>query len=605
MNDKKLFSDFEETTTKSWEAIIHKDLKGADYSKKLITQSFENIPIKPYYRIENNDTLSYLNSNPNEFPFLRGNISKPRSHKIRQNILVTNYIDTNSKAIKLISSGVTSFGINLSQKNNFSLSDLSSLIKDIDLSRIQINFICGKNYLQITKVVKDFLSSTVFHNIDFSIDFDPLGHYSISNFLPTNYKDDLKSLFNQSKQINGFKVINVNTSIFRNAGSSAVQELAYGLSIANDYLSIANDFNFNIDAFASKIMFTFGIGSNYFFEISKLRAVRVLWSKILEAYGIKDFNSAKMNICSVTSDWNKTAYDPYVNVLRTTTEAMSAIIGGTDSLLVNPFNSSYEEPNEFSERIARNIQIILNEEAYFDKFIDPSGGSFYIENITNSIIENVWDLFLKVQKEGTYHSAFDKGIITSDIQETASKRDMAIAMKTEILLGTNQYAATNEILDFTLPIRNNAENTLKLYRGAEAFEKLRQKTENAKKRPVVLLLIFGNLTMRKARASFASNFFACAGFKIIENDVVTSADEAIKQVKLSNADITVLCSSDDEYLSFSSELYKSIRDETIITIAGYPKKHIEALHNVGIENFIHVKSNILETLINFQNTILK
>ena len=606
MNSNKLFSDFDKTTTQQWEDVILKDLKGSDYNKKLITPTIEDVNIKPYYRKEQLSGLNNLNSAPNKFPFLRGNSNKPISHKIRQDFFVSDFAIANSRFLENINKGISSIGINLSNANLLS-DNIELLLKGINLNNIQIIFILQHISEQFVDTLIKFLSTTSYKNYDFVLDFDPIASKTISGtFFDENYKQTIINIFNKTSKYTGLKILNIKANIFKDAGSSSVQELAFALSIANEYLLIAKENHIDIDKFVSKISFTFGIGSNYFMEIAKFRAVRLLWAKVLEAYNIKDKSKAKMNIHSVTSDWNKTAYDPYVNVLRTTTEAMSAIIGGVETLLVKPFNSSYEDSNEFSERIARNIQIILNEEAYFDKFIDPAGGSYYIESLTNSIAENAWALFLKVEDLGGYNAAFDKGFVKNEIETIANKRDLAIAFKKEILLGTNQYAAKNEKLNFEIKFSNEPNgNAIKIYRGAEAFEKLRQKTEKAEKNPKVLLLTFGNLVMRKARASFATNFFACAGFEIVENDAVTSVREGISQFEDTNADITVLCSSDDEYLEFATQIYSRIGEKTIFTIAGYPKKHIEELQKIGIENFIHVKSNILETLTKFQNIFLK
>ncbi len=597
MQTKKLFLEFEPTTTEEWEKLILKDLKGANYSNKLTTDTIEGIKIKPYYRKEN-----LFNK---DFSFFTDGYTKSISCNISQEIIIDNFIEANIRAIDLLQKGVTSIIFNFNNYYEVNYSDIQLLLNNLTLKKNQIVFKAKSFSKEFINYLQKYLNTTNLNNVDFLFSYSPLSLKTINAISgDNNFNKTITSLLEINNS--NIKILNVDASIFKDAGSSSVHELAFGLSIANDYLSIVNDLGSNINDFAPKIYFTFGIGSNYFMEIAKLRAARLLWAKIVEAYNIKDNNSAKMNIHSVTSDWNKTAYDPYVNVLRTTTEAMSAIIGGTDSLLVKPFNSSYEDATDFSERIARNIQIILNEEAYFDKFIDPAGGSYYIENLTNSIIENAWDLFLEVEKLGGYNKAFDSGFIKSQIEETANKRDLAIAMKKEVLLGTNQYSARDEKLKFKIPKSKKVEgNAIRTYRGAEAFEELRQRTEKAKKSPKVLLLIFGNLAMRKARASFATNFFACAGFEIVENDAVTSAEEALNQINEVKADVIVFCSSDDEYFNFASEIYKEIEDKTILTIAGYPKNNIEEFQNIGIENFIHVKSNILETLTKFQNIILQ
>jgi methylmalonyl-CoA mutase len=282
-------------------------------------------------------------------------------------------------------------------------------------------------------------------------------------------------------------------------------------------------------------------------------------------------------------------------------------------LQVNGFNSVYEETTEFSERIARNQQILLKEESYFDKIIDPAAGSYYIENLTNSIAEEAWKLFLEIDELGGYIKAVRKGFIQNKIKETSNKKDIAIASGKSGILGTNMFPNTgefiekdldNSVFEETNQAYENAEfETLKPYRGTQAFERLRYKTDyysRENKRPVVFLLTYGNLAMRRARAMFSTNFFGCAGFEIIDNQGFKSVESGIKAAIENNADIVVICSSDDEYATIAPEIYEGLKGKAIIAVAGYPKLIIENLKEKGIKHFIHVKSNVLEDLQKFQ-----
>ncbi|MCF6365008.1 MAG: acyl-CoA mutase large subunit family protein [Bacteroidales bacterium] len=608
---KKLFDKFNSATTKEWEEKINIDLKGADYKKKLIAKTIEGIDIKPYYRTEDLSDLEYLSSLPGKYPYSRGNNTENSKHKIRQNIFIDKYKNANKKAVEIVSKGVTSVGFIIDHKEDISKKELSVLLKDIDVSNIEINFISGIHSEKVFQLFKNYILS---NNIDSdtitgSVGFDPIGHKTVTgncyNKNNCNFSDKLKSLIKISENyLPKFKIININAQHFRNAGSTAVQELAFGLAIGSEYMAKANDAGIKTDLIASKIMFTFGIASNYFMEIAKIRAARILWAKIVDAFKVKNKENCKTYIHSVTCNWNKTAYAPYVNMLRTTTESMSALLGGTDSLLVSPFNATFEKPDDFSERIARNTQIILNEEAYFDKPVDPAGGSYYIENLTNSIAEYAWKLFLEIEQEGGYEKAFNKGIIKEKIENTARQRDMNIAQRKEIILGTNQYPDRNEKI--TIPKKEKRtipENALRLYRAAEAFESLRQKTEKAKKTPKVFMLTIGNSVMRKARATFAGNFFACAGFKIIDKSGFNTIEDAVQASIKANADITVICSSDDEYPDIVPVIFERLKNKSIVAVAGYPKNSIDALSAFGVKHFIHLKSNILETLKEFQEEL--
>ena len=613
MGNKKLFTEFNPTSTETWEDKINTDLKGADYEKKLVTKTIEGINIKPYYRIEDLSELEYLATNPGEFPYVRTNNTINNYHEIRQDILVEDYISANKKTKEILLKGVSSIGFDLKQIDKIKYNDFITLIDDINIEIIEINFLDGKHAEDILTYLIKYISEK---NLDpkkirGSVDYDPQGHKTVTGKCyndetgSCNFKNKLSILYKISKdQLPNFKMITVNAQHFRNAGSTAVQEIAFGLAMGNDYIAKATETGINACDIAPKMKFTFGVASNYFMEIAKIRAARLLWSKIVEAHGVQDEADCDMYIHSVTCDWNKTAYDPYVNVLRTTTEAMSAILGGTDSLVVEPFDSTFEKPDDFSERIAGNTQIILKEEAYFDKAVDPSAGSYYIENLTNSIAEHAWKLFLEIENEGGYHEAFNKGIIKEKIEVTAHQRDMNIAQRKEILLGTNLYPNQNEQIILSQSKKAEvSDNALKIYRAAEPFEELRQKTEKAKNKPKVFMLTMGNLAMRKARATFTSNFFACAGFEIIDNPGFKTIEEAVNANIKAGADITVICSSDDEYSDIVPVIFEKLKDHSIIVVAGYPKNSIDALKDFGVKHFIHLKTNVLEALKAFQKEL--
>jgi methylmalonyl-CoA mutase len=312
-----------------------------------------------------------------------------------------------------------------------------------------------------------------------------------------------------------------------------------------------------------------------------------------------------MEIHSVTSKWNTTVYDPFVNMLRTQTEAMSAVLGGTDSLTVNPFDIAVNAPGEFSERIARNQQLLLKEESYFDKVADPASGSYYIENLTALIADNAWKLFLEIEDSGGFISALKSGIIQDKIERSASERRSNIGKRREILLGTNQYPNPDDkTSQVSVPESGSdiTENTgdllvkpVKLSRGSEEFEKIRIAVDRASTRPVVFLMAIGNHVMRRARSQFSSGFFGCAGYKIIDNDGFENPDEAIECALKSNPDIVVVCSSDEEYPVYAPEILKRIGSSTILVIAGNPPD-IEELKAKGLKNFISTKSDVSETL---------
>lgn len=241
------------------------------------------------------------------------------------------------------------------------------------------------------------------------------------------------------------RIVTVAGQTFGNSGSTIVEELAFTLSAGHDYLVRLTDAGLDVDAAARKLRFSFSVSSNYFMEIAKFRAARMLWANIVKGYGPAKNCACKMQIHAETSRWNQTVYDPYVNMLRGTTEAMSATIAGVHSLEVMPFDASFENPTEFSKRIARNVELLLKNESHFDQVVDPAGGSYYVENLTQSIAAEAWKLFLEIEEKGGYTEAYKAGLIVERIKASAAAKDKNIATRRQTLLGANQYPNFTEV----------------------------------------------------------------------------------------------------------------------------------------------------------------
>ena len=610
----KLFSEFPPVSTKEWEEKIRKDLKGADYDKKLVWRTGEGFDVRPYYRKEDIEKQNIINKFPGEFPYERGAKIRSNDWFIRQDIYVSDIKKANKKALDVLMKGVTSLGFVFDDKFKPSKSNLEKVTKNIFADAVELNFICQSNHHNVIVYIEELVKkyNRNLSNICGSVNYDPIGDFILKGKFQSCESDafDLaRIMIDVAWDLPEFKVITVNGQYIVNSGASIVEQLAFSLAQGANYLTQLTERGLSIDKVAPRLKFNFAAGGDYFMEIAKLRAARMLWAHIVKAYGPSTNDVTKMHIHSITSDWNKTLYDAYVNLLRTSTESMSSVLGGTDSLSVNPFDSVYDEPTEFSERLARNQQLLLKEESYLDKVVDPAAGSYYIENLTNSIADQAWELFLKVQEKGGFVEACKQGFVQDKINETARKHDMAIAMRKVSILGTNQFPNSSEhidedidtavfnVKDLTLP---DAEiETLKPYRGSQAFELLRYTTDKFAKsngRPKVFMLTIGNLAMRRARAQFASNFFGCAGFEIIDNIGFATVEEAVSEFKKAKADIAVVCSSDDEYAEYAPVFYDKLKDRAIVAVAGYPKNIIDDLKSKGIEHFIHIKSNVLETL---------
>jgi len=451
-----------------------------------------------------------------------------------------------------------------------------------------------------------------------AVDFDPLRRLTLHGAFCSDEKtafEQLKMAVEIAKPFTRIRTVGVGAYIFHNAGSTIVQELAFGLAMGNEYLARLTEAGVNIDDAAHAIKFTFAVSSNYFMEIAKFRAARILWANIVEAYKPQQNCSLRMKIHAVTSAWNQTVYDPNVNMLRGTTEAMSAALAGVDSLEVLPYDKAFRQSTEFSNRIARNTQIVLKEEAYFDRVVDPAAGAYYIESLTASIAEEAWKLFKQIEEKGGYIAAFKEGFIQEQIKATVQKRDMNIATRRDILLGTNQYPNFTETVDKDVQketvtrgshchcsAENKIAEPIEQYRGAQAFEAMRYATDKNATQPQVFMLTFGNLAMCRARAQFASNFFACAGFKVVDNNRFATIEEGVKAALAAKANIVVACSSDDEYAEGALQIVEQLAGKAIFVVAGDPACRAD-LEAKGIKNFINVRSNVLETLKGYQKEL--
>ena len=618
MEDNKLFSEFPPISTEKWEEVINKDLKGADYEKKLVWKTIEGFKVKPYYRAEDLENLEYLESNPAEIPFTRGKQAESNVWDIRQDLHVEETGKANLMATEAIKRGANSIGF--CAKNVATVEDMERLLNGINPEEVKINFICSKDYLSTLKLFVEYVGKKGYdvEKVAGSCNYDLFRFALTHGAFKLGEEADLKyavELVNYAKaQLPKFRTLTVNGNVMSNAGSNIVQELGFSLAAANELMARMSEMGCKFEHVASSINLAFATGSNYFMEIAKIRAARLLWSKIVEQYKPACDCAYKVFIHTSSSLWNKSVFDPYVNMLRTTTETMSAAIAGADSICVAPFDSAYKESDEFGLRIARNQQLLLKEESYMDKIVDPAAGSYYIENLTNSIAQYGWEQFLAVEGKGGFAKAIREGFVQDEIARIAQQRDMDIATRKTTILGTNQYPNLIETMGGKIEKENayccckcekgNEVKTLRQYRGAEAFEQLRLATEKSGKRPKVFLLTYGNLAMRKARSGFATNFFGVAGYEIIDNAGFKSAEEGVKAALEAKADIVVLCSSDDEYAEITEAACKGLKGNVkSVVLAGYPKEMVETYKGYGVDEFIHVKTNALECLTAFQKQL--
>lgn len=665
-NKVNLFNEFPPVSEKEWKEQVEKDLKGREF-EKLFWKTYEGIDVPPFYTEEDIKQLqNQIGSLPGEFPFVRGSSSESNEWKINQEISHKDINQANILALKSLNSGADSItfkcrldstaydGIPIENTEH-----MKRLLAGIDIETTAINFDSGASSIGILSLYINEAKNRdlKLKNLSGSINFDPLKDLSLSGKFSGQEHNiftglgELLSYLNENMPL--FSGLKINSSQFQNSGASMTQELAYTLAAGVEYLDRLTDTGLTIDQISKQTVFSFSIGSNYFMEISKLRAARMLWAQIVKQYKPEDEASMTMNLEAINSSWNKTIYDPFVNLLRGTVETMAGALGGAEAITVRPFDSEYKNPDEFSLRMSRNTQLILKNETYLERIADPSAGSYYIENLTSSIARESWKLFQNIESEGGFVESLKSGSIQAAIEQTRNSRDINIASRKDTFLGVNQYPNSKEQM---LPkIENNSpeiniqnsgkspsldqklsiefavdylsgEGTylgdllvtqseeedlgikpLKPYRGAQIFEELRIATEahtrNTGHLPVIFLFTIGNPSMRSARASFAENFFGCAGYKIVNNIGFENIEAGVKKAIDNNADVVVICSSDDEYPEFGPEIIEGLKElnpEIKIVIAGNPEEHIEMLQDAGVDDFIHIRSNAFEILSKYQ-----
>jgi len=610
---KKLFDQFAPVTPEEWRAKAEVDLKGADFEKKMVWRTNEGFNAQPLYRSVDIADLKQTKSLPGEFPYVRGTRHN-NDWKVRQNINVDDVKAANAKAIEVLGKGINSLGFYMHNGDV----DLKELFKGINLPACEINIHCCpkcaiKYAKELVELCKENGCEDTFVG---SIAFNPFKRtFKHGEPFPGDIVAMATELMNAVKPVAHLRVLSVDSLALNNAGAYIYQELGYALAWGAEWMAMMTDAGFTADEVANRIKFNMGISTVYFMEIAKFRAARELWALIVKQFNPANDYSCMMNVNAETSCFNMTLYDSYVNLLRTQTEAMSAALACVDSIVVTPFDAPYKKSDDFSERIARNQQILLKEESHLDKVVDPAGGSYYVEMLTKNLAEQGWKLFLDVEDKGGFKAALESGDVINAVNATAKERFDKVAKRREQLLGTNQFPNFTEKAADKADAREaccchcgcNHEKadgavTLNTKRLAEQFEEVRLATEHAAHTPKVFMLTIGNLAMRLARAQFSDNFFACAGYELIDNNGFKTVKEGMDAAMEKKADVVVLCSSDDEYAALIPEAVKELDGRAELVLAGPETDEFKAL---GIEHFINVRTNVLATLKAFNAKLLK
>lgn len=683
--EEKLFTEFPKPTAQEWRDVVEKSLKGATIEEKLVTRTYEKIDLQPMYREEDIEGFPYLETKPGEFPFVRGTkkqgyLDKPwdicqdidSSTPEEFNQIARYDLDRGQTMLKLFL--YESDEINIHQANKrkglliSSVNDFRKAFQNINLEEVPF-------YIETANGGKAFFASFVAYiqqqNYDFKkikgcFGMDPLSDLVKEGSLSYSLNDTYEMMAEMTKwsikNTPNLRTLFVQTHPYHDAGGNVIHELAFAISSGLEYLREMDHRDLSIDDAANKMIFSFSIGSNFFMEIAKLRAARMLWARIIKELGGNEA-AQKMTIHSRTSAWTKTKYDPYVNILRGTVEAFAGVIGGTDSLQVSPFDEAIKTSDEFSRRIARNTHLILDKESNLSKVTDPAGGSWYIESLTYTIAEKAWELFQKVEENGGMFKALQIGLPQELIAQVSEEKTANIKNRKDKFIGTNIYpnlletplktkalnqeedvdqkSTTDDVktnlahlkelenlsMEDAIDAANNGASItelkkmmnyststrpkirpLMINRGAKPYEILRQFSEAYKHKngefPTVFVANYGPVAKYKARTDFVTDFFEVGGFKVLQNKGFDSITEVIDLFNQSGSTIAVICSTDDQYpeiVPILTKQFKLKNPKVNVLLAGKPViEEMNLYKQLGVNDFIHMHVNNYDKLENLQ-----
>lgn len=624
--DKKLnlLADFAPSTPEAWREAAEKLLKGRPFDKVMLTQTYDNITLQPIYHLENpSDTLEEY---PGFFPFTRGAKASGNSGigwDIVQMPVNGNPARINASLKDGFKNGQNTVALDLKNivVDDWQKKDWGEVFKGIQWKNHPLFIDCPNQGVAVAGALETLAKKQKIdiRNLKGLIGNDPcyhlLTHGRTIRSLSELYGETAHLIRWSLEKAPALQVLRIHGEHYHNAGGSAAQELAFTVSAAVNHLRALLDLGLTIDEVAPRIRFSFALGGDFFIQIAKLRAARRIWAQIVAAFdGNK--HSRQMHIHARTGFWNKTVADPYVNMLRTTTEAFSGVVGGCNSLQIDAFDALFREPDALSQRIARNLHEILKTEAHLDKVVDPAGGSTFVETMTDELAKEAWQLFQSVEGQGGFLNALETNFVQETVSATAAEKKQNLGKRKDLLIGSNIYPNPNETLaqaenrKLIASVETSTNDTdrltvkpLPLERGAAMFEALRYKTADWEKNSGTALMAYlanaGPLKQHKARADFSAGFLHVAGIKTVyppgENDPVLLANAAIE----SQAAVVVLCSTDDSYPeivpAFMAQ-FRAKKSKAVVLLAGYPKDKVDEYRSRGIDDFIHIRANVYEVL---------
>jgi len=594
--NKPLFSNFNPILKQEWLEKVTIDLKGEDFNRKLVWKNLSNIDLQPFYNTE--DALHHLNNTGENSQALIN----------YRGIAVKSVESANKLALKAIEEGATGLLFDLKEQVS-----ATQLLKGVNLDEIAVSFILNENEVAFAKEFFAFAEQNIKNNLNLKgyFDLQLITDYLITANLDTNKFETSEKLVKLAENYPNFKAITISGNSYLNAGANQVQEVAYTLNSLVFLIEQYEHTDIPVATIFNNLHVQLVIGSEYFVEIGKFRAFNSLLHEVAIKYGVSKFNHV---LTAKTSVWSKSVTDAHTNLLRATTEAMSAILGNVDGVLIDPYDKEFNKPSDFSNRIASNIATILKEESYFGKVANPVDGAYYMEEVSSKIAEKALELFKDIEIQGGFYKAFESKVIQQQIAEIRQQKTKLISQRRLSMVGVNKFPNLMETVPSKILSDGAIANSkiLTPRRASLEIEAIRKVTEQlvekTNKRPLVALTSFGNLTMRKARAAFSYDFIGVSGFDVLPEKSYNSAEEAAKTSAKSDADVVILCSSDADYdenaLTFV-KTFRALNKDKVLLLAGNPEHLLAELTQAGLDGCIHLKSDVIVTISNVQKKILK
>jgi methylmalonyl-CoA mutase len=659
-----LFDAFPPTSTDDWEAKIREDLGGKDYDKVLVWDSLEGVTVQPYYRADDLGNFSHVDPEADTPPLAASTTAPANAWRTRQDVAAPSLSDAADRAVAALDRGASDLGVRVRIDDGTlhgvpvqRIDDLVTLLERIPLADTPTHWSGGPAAVALYGMWRAVAQrrDVAHSDLQGSIQYDPVAALATGRLSAPEtafaLATDLVRAHRETPQV---RTLTVSAAPYHDAGASLVQEVAYTLGALSELLAQGTDHGASVAALTSALQFAVPVSTSYFLEIAKLRALRLLVPQVVAPYADAAgedvaLASTDLFVQSTPSRRTQTLYDPYVNMLRGTTAGMAAVVGGCDVLSIAPYDALFRAPSDFSQRIARNTSLILDEEAHLGQVADPAAGAYYIEALTDQVAEKAWEQFQSLEAEGGLLAALRSGRAQSSIADVREKRMQRTKDRRRVLVGTNHYPDTEEtkredvdvapdgvalersgtaelpeptveairtalangatLGDVVDALRNGTPDfeTLPSARAAAPFEALRLQTERSmdddSERPVVTLLPMGHPAMRSARATFSRNFFGVGGFAVRENLRFDTPADAARAVVEDEAAIAVLCSSDREYPDLAPQVQDALDEagsDALLVVAGNPAR-LDG--DVPADGFIHMGSPLHDILRDFQERL--